>query len=85
MSLRYSMPGTEIKYKEIATYNKLSKFNDYIAVIKYSNKNFWEEELLVLRKKFDDIIPYRIEYFVCEREVLESFRKMANILNDNNY
>ena len=79
----YNMPGAELEYRQVALYKKLSEFNDYIANLKYNNKNLQEDELLILRKKFDDIIPHRLEYFECEREALDNFNKIAEILTNN--
>ena len=73
-----------MEYRKIAKYKKLSQFNDHIATLKYSNQNFHEGEFLILKKKFDDIVPSRLEYFECEREVLDNFNKIAAILTSNN-
>ena len=75
------MPGADTQYNEVVLAEKLIQFKDLLSKYKYDGIEFWEDGLLTLKKRFEEIIPYRLEYFECEREILENFNKVWEILN----
>lgn len=52
-----------------------------MAKLKYEkNWQITVEDILTLRYKFWELIPFRIKFFECEREILENMRKIWDIL-----
>ena len=75
------MPGADTQYNEVVLVEKLIDLNKLISEFKYKKKNLTIDSLGELIKQFEELVPLRLVYYDCEKEVLDNFSKITEILN----
>ena len=75
------MPGADTQYNEVVLAEKLIDLNKLISEFKYKKKNLTIDSLGELIKQFEELVPHRLVYYDCEKEVLDNFSKITEILN----